>query len=154
MNDFYRCDLETMTWAQIPGIGTVPTPRYFHSCAVHNGSMYVFGGYNGSDRLCDFFEHNFETGVWTELVIAVMRGGDSFMARLQVVLVIPYSLFFLVLRGTMRAVKWGGLFLKSVFFHVMGLCRGVSPCFMYFLSAEGIVHGTVAGEARGVFYHV
>lgn len=24
MNDFYRCDLETMTWAQIPGIGEVP----------------------------------------------------------------------------------------------------------------------------------
>lgn len=48
--------------------GAVPTPRYFHSCAIHNGSMYVFGGYNGSDRLCDFFEHNFETGVWTELV--------------------------------------------------------------------------------------
>ena len=21
MNDFYRCDLETMTWAQIPGVG-------------------------------------------------------------------------------------------------------------------------------------
>lgn len=48
--------------------GAVPTPRYFHSCAIHNGSMYVFGGYNGSDRLCDFFEHNFETGTWTELV--------------------------------------------------------------------------------------
>ncbi|CAN0336164.1 unnamed protein product, partial [Scytosiphon promiscuus] len=48
--------------------GEVPTPRYFHSCAVHNGSMYVFGGYNGSDRLCDFFEHNFGTGTWTELV--------------------------------------------------------------------------------------
>lgn len=48
--------------------GAVPTPRYFHSCAVHNGSMYVFGGYNGSDRLSDFFEHNFETGQWTELV--------------------------------------------------------------------------------------
>lgn len=21
MNDFYKCDLETMTWAQIPGVG-------------------------------------------------------------------------------------------------------------------------------------
>ena len=48
--------------------GDVPTPRYFHSCAVHNGSMYVFGGYNGSDRLCDFFQHDFESGIWKELV--------------------------------------------------------------------------------------
>lgn len=57
--------------------GAVPTPRYFHSCAVHNGSMYVFGGYNGSDRLCDFFEHNFDTGTWTELVsVGLVVSGD------------------------------------------------------------------------------
>ncbi|CAN0502263.1 unnamed protein product, partial [Ectocarpus sp. 8 AP-2014] len=57
--------------------GDVPTPRYFHSCAVHNGSMYVFGGYNGSDRLCDFFEHNFDTGTWTELPHGDLPTGRS-----------------------------------------------------------------------------
>lgn len=93
MNDFYRCDLETMTWAQIPGIGTVPTPRYFHSCAVHNGSMYVFGGYNGSDRLCDFFEHNFETGIWTELVIIVIMG-DSLMVCFFIGFTVKYGSLF------------------------------------------------------------
>lgn len=63
-----HCPAVVPPWVQHRVAGDVPTPRYFHSCAVHNGSMYVFGGYNGTDRLCDFFEHNFETGTWTELV--------------------------------------------------------------------------------------
>ena len=31
---------------------------------VHNNSMWVFGGYDGSYR-CDLYEYNFLTNVWT-----------------------------------------------------------------------------------------
>ncbi|CAN0144929.1 unnamed protein product, partial [Hapterophycus canaliculatus] len=89
LNDLHRCDLETMTWARIPGdggfIGDVPTPRYFHSCAVNNGSMYVFGGYDGSHRLGDLFEHNLGTGTWTKLVRFHDPHGDAPTARSSLV---------------------------------------------------------------------
>jgi Kelch motif len=53
MNDFYACDLNTYTWTLIPPLGEVPSPRYFHSCAVHSNCMYVFGGYDGTQvRRC------------------------------------------------------------------------------------------------------
>jgi hypothetical protein len=60
MNDFFACDLDTYTWAQLPcrsapspqghpggmssgPIDHVPSPRYFHSCAMHDGKMYGVG---------------------------------------------------------------------------------------------------------------
>ena len=53
MNDFFECNLTTYTWRQIACVGTVPSPRYFHACAMYNNAMYTFGGYNGTERLND-----------------------------------------------------------------------------------------------------
>ncbi|CAN0181919.1 unnamed protein product, partial [Phaeothamnion confervicola] len=88
MNDFFACDLDTYTWRRIPETGEAPgTPstRYFHSCAVHNGSMFVFGGYNGSERLNDMYEHNFASGEWTrvESVGEVPTGRSSLVAQVH-----------------------------------------------------------------------
>ena len=68
MNDFFACDLDTYTWSQIPcGGDHVPSPRYFHACAMYNNKMYTFGGYNGTERLNDMYEYNFETFRWSEV---------------------------------------------------------------------------------------
>ena len=65
MNDFFACDLDTYTWTQLPcrsappsssnhplsgggnvqhhpqqgAVDQVPSPRYFHACAMHDGKM-------------------------------------------------------------------------------------------------------------------
>ena len=49
----------------------VPSPRYFHACTMFNGKMYTFGGYNGTERLNDMYEYDFETFRWA------MVHGDS-----------------------------------------------------------------------------
>lgn len=40
-----------------------PSPRHSHSAVVHNDSMYVFGGYDGSYR-SDFHQFNFIHSSW------------------------------------------------------------------------------------------
>lgn len=55
MNDFYKLTLENYAWSVIYSNGEVPNPRYFHSSVVYGECMYLFGGYNGSERLQDLF---------------------------------------------------------------------------------------------------
>ena len=45
----------------------VPSPRYFHACAMYNGKMYTFGGYNGTERLNDMYEYDFQTLRWAQV---------------------------------------------------------------------------------------
>jgi hypothetical protein len=40
-------------------MGQPPGHRFCHVAVVHNESMYVFGGYDGSNRLNDFVEFHF-----------------------------------------------------------------------------------------------
>lgn len=67
MNDFFACNLDMYTWLEMPCSGALPSPRYFHSSAVFANKMYVFGGYNGSERLADMYEYDFETHVWSPI---------------------------------------------------------------------------------------
>jgi len=72
VNDFHRYDITYGTWSRIlPNINapTLPTPRHSHSAVVHNDTMYVFGGYDGSYR-CDLFAYDFGTNVWTIVDVA------------------------------------------------------------------------------------
>jgi len=46
-------------WRQIPLVsGGVAVHRFCHVGAVHKGSLYVFGGYDGSSRLNDFVKYD------------------------------------------------------------------------------------------------
>jgi hypothetical protein len=36
-----------------------PSHRFCHVAVVHNEAMFVFGGYDGADRLCDFVRFDF-----------------------------------------------------------------------------------------------
>lgn len=48
-NDFFGFDVTSMTWREvIPRSGRPPSERHSHAAVVHNTSMYVFGGYDGS----------------------------------------------------------------------------------------------------------
>lgn len=54
-------------------MGVPPAPRYHHSAVVHEGSMFIFGGYTGdlhsNSNLAnrnDLWEYKFGNGQWTE----------------------------------------------------------------------------------------
>ncbi len=66
MNDFHRLDLSTNKWSQVSSTGPVPGHRFCHVACVYNTSMYVFGGYNGSNRLNDFMVFNFGPDITTD----------------------------------------------------------------------------------------
>ncbi|KAH9081117.1 hypothetical protein Ae201684P_012089 [Aphanomyces euteiches] len=58
------------SWITVPcqNPSAAPCHRSLHVCAVHKESMYVFGGYDGSNRVNDFFEYNFKRKVWSQVV--------------------------------------------------------------------------------------
>ncbi|CAN0009206.1 unnamed protein product, partial [Phaeothamnion confervicola] len=47
------------------GARVAPCQRSLHVAAVLNDSIYVFGGYDGSNRVNDFYEFSIPTRVWT-----------------------------------------------------------------------------------------
>jgi len=75
LNDLLRFDVKEKSWGiafsrreDIP-----PAPRYHHSAVVHEGSMYIFGGYTGDihsnsnlTNRNDLWEYKFATGQWSQ----------------------------------------------------------------------------------------
>jgi len=62
----------------------VPSPRYFHACAIYGGRMVTFGGYNGAERLNDMHEYSFATSLWTKLDVSegdVPSGRSSLISQ-------------------------------------------------------------------------
>jgi len=69
VNDFYAYNFLTKTWSQIHpsnptfpvvggnnnGTGTPPSPRDRHVSIVHDNTFYVFGGFDGTSRVNDFY---------------------------------------------------------------------------------------------------
>eukprot|EP01031_Cornospumella_fuschlensis_P037260 gene37260-45234_t len=68
MGDFYALSLDLRRdWAPVPvgssgvaGIDVTPGPRFCHVGVVYEGAFYIFGGYDGSNRLNDFLRYRFE----------------------------------------------------------------------------------------------
>ncbi|ETW06292.1 hypothetical protein H310_02584 [Aphanomyces invadans] len=58
------------SWITVPcqNPSAAPCHRSLHVCAIHKDSMYVFGGYDGSNRVNDFFEYNFKRKVWSQVM--------------------------------------------------------------------------------------
>ena len=84
VNDFYCYDIEEKSWAEAEvSQGIYPTPRHSHAAVVHQDSMYVFGGYDGSYRN-DFHEFNFVSKSWS----AVRAVGRVPRARYRTVCVV------------------------------------------------------------------
>merc|ERR1719506_1972107 len=57
-NDLYEFRLDTCTWNEFRpdarGGARTPCPRFCHTGCVYKSSLYVFGGYDGQNRLNDF----------------------------------------------------------------------------------------------------
>ena len=77
MNDFHQLDLERKGWRLVTFTGPAPSSRYFHSSVVYKDSLYLFGGFSGSDRLQDLHQFAFDTGVWTKLEVENPPSGRS-----------------------------------------------------------------------------
>lgn len=68
MNDFYEFNTDNDTWQEViySGSGQPPTPRHSSCAIVYDGSIYVFGGYDGNCK-SDLHRFNFETNTWSEI---------------------------------------------------------------------------------------
>jgi len=68
-NDLYSFNFEHETWQEIRPTADsgqkalVPCPRFCHTCDIHNKSLYIFGGYDGQQRLNDFWQFKLATEV-------------------------------------------------------------------------------------------
>eukprot|EP00594_Rhizosolenia_setigera_P021143 CAMPEP_0178980024 /NCGR_PEP_ID=MMETSP0789-20121207/26237_1 /TAXON_ID=3005 /ORGANISM="Rhizosolenia setigera, Strain CCMP 1694" /LENGTH=793 /DNA_ID=CAMNT_0020670333 /DNA_START=181 /DNA_END=2560 /DNA_ORIENTATION=- len=74
MNDLFELNLMTNVWSPVEqqqlqnsndydenNVQTQPGPRFCHVGVVHDTGFYIFGGYDGSNRLNDFLKFNFES---------------------------------------------------------------------------------------------
>lgn len=73
LNDLLRLDCKEKSWGRAFSTGIPPAPRYHHSAVVHEGSMFVSGGYTGDihsnsnlTNKNDLFEYKFASGQWVE----------------------------------------------------------------------------------------
>jgi len=67
-NDFYSYDTEKLIWKEIKTCDIPPLPRDRHVAVVYNRSIYIFGGYDGFNRVNDFFEYNVDCDSWQEVI--------------------------------------------------------------------------------------
>eukprot|EP00516_Mucochytrium_quahogii_P009441 CAMPEP_0203781450 /NCGR_PEP_ID=MMETSP0099_2-20121227/10244_1 /ASSEMBLY_ACC=CAM_ASM_000209 /TAXON_ID=96639 /ORGANISM=" , Strain NY0313808BC1" /LENGTH=464 /DNA_ID=CAMNT_0050682441 /DNA_START=423 /DNA_END=1820 /DNA_ORIENTATION=+ len=54
-NDLLKFSYDTLKWEPFEVDGVQPTSRTFHRAVTVENSMYIFGGYDGSDRLNDLY---------------------------------------------------------------------------------------------------
>lgn len=93
-NDFFACDLTTYSWTQMPCLGNAPSPRYFHSCCLYAGKLYLYGGYSGTERLADMYVYDFDTNHWSAIDCTAgdaPSGRSSLVAQVYEVSSIPAS---------------------------------------------------------------
>lgn len=65
VNDFWRYDCQNDGWAAVEVIhGQPPTPRHSHSSVEHEGSVYIFAGYDGNYR-SDVHQYNVAQRRWS-----------------------------------------------------------------------------------------
>jgi len=72
-NDFYSFHFKNQQWkllnAETHGIrGQPPSPRDRHCAVVYKDAFYVFGGFDGSARVNDFYKYDIMEQEWTRIV--------------------------------------------------------------------------------------
>jgi len=67
LNDLHALHTETLTWRRVETSGEVPQQRANHSSAIleETGELFIFGGWNGTERLNDIHILDTETSTWT-----------------------------------------------------------------------------------------
>jgi len=66
INDFFEFNFSSNKWKSVTQLGDIPTRRRSHKALVHNGEMFVFGGYTTKTEN-DLYKFNFLTSTWTLL---------------------------------------------------------------------------------------
>lgn len=74
LNDLHALDCATYTWRTVETRGEAPQQRANHSSAVleETAELFIFGGWNGRERLNDIHILDTKTGVWSRPHV----GGD------------------------------------------------------------------------------
>lgn len=67
LEDLYQYSFTTNIWYELRRtLGIKPSPRYRHSCVVFNGSLFIFGGVDKSQkRFNDLHEFNIQHKEWS-----------------------------------------------------------------------------------------
>jgi len=67
LNDLHAFHVDTMLWRKVEMYGALPEPRADHASAYMHETkeMFVFGGWNGSTRLNDFYILDTVTSKWS-----------------------------------------------------------------------------------------
>jgi len=70
LNDLHALDVESYAWRAVQTHGTAPQQRANHSSALldrspHKSELFIFGGWNGSERLNDIHVLDTETSTWS-----------------------------------------------------------------------------------------
>ena len=68
-NDFFCFNFSTNTWSELNQNGSAqpPSPRDRHTAVVHGRCIYIFGGYDGYNRVDDFHRYDISSSTWQQL---------------------------------------------------------------------------------------
>mmetsp|Transcript_14462 Transcript_14462/g.18897 ORF Transcript_14462/g.18897 Transcript_14462/m.18897 type:complete len:518 (-) Transcript_14462:217-1770(-) len=80
INDFHCLNLDTMTWSPIRCNSGSPPARAFHSAALHDSTLYIFGGADGETRFEDVWKYTFRQSPPSLMVLAARTPTISLMA--------------------------------------------------------------------------
>lgn len=53
-----------MKWSLLLTQDCPPSPRDRHVSVTHDRCIYIYGGYDGYNRVSDFYEYNVDTNTW------------------------------------------------------------------------------------------
>mmetsp|Transcript_542 Transcript_542/g.1286 ORF Transcript_542/g.1286 Transcript_542/m.1286 type:complete len:829 (-) Transcript_542:59-2545(-) len=70
LNDFHCFNFADARWSPVlPGAnsGPPPSPRDRHVALVHGTAFYVFGGFDGTSRVSDFYGFDFSSMMWRQV---------------------------------------------------------------------------------------
>ena len=123
----------------VPG-SLPPCARSLHSTAVLNGSLYIFGGYNGQVRVNDFHAYSFATRRWSP-VLAAANSGRPPSPRDRHVSVVHGSTFYVFggFNGTSRTNDFFGFDFTSMTWREINARIGRPPSERH--SHASVVHG-------------
>lgn len=67
LNDLHALHVDTLTWRRVETVGAIPQQRANHSSAImeETNELFIFGGWNGTERLNDIHILDIATSTWT-----------------------------------------------------------------------------------------
>eukprot|EP01091_Cochliopodium_minus_P011563 TRINITY_DN3311_c0_g2_i2.p1 TRINITY_DN3311_c0_g2~~TRINITY_DN3311_c0_g2_i2.p1 ORF type:complete len:925 (-),score=275.28 TRINITY_DN3311_c0_g2_i2:403-3177(-) len=66
-NEIFCYDITTLTWSKIQSLGSLPTPRSYHTATLFNDQMIIFGGVCEDNQIFDTIHClNLKTNMWSQ----------------------------------------------------------------------------------------